>query len=560
MRVFHRALTQRREAAGLPALGPDGLEVSSPGPSRARRWRYLPYDQLSGALGRLATDDPRTIGVVLVECPAKAARRPYHKQKLALLLANQRHFALELAARGVDVRLVVARTDSMGGPAEDFASTLRRVAGVVGPLTVMRPAEYELRHELAPLVADGLLVEQHHDGWLTTPDQFARATPGRPHGPWRMDAFYRLVRRETGILMEGRGAAAKPVGGQFSFDGDNRERWPGTPPAPPRPTFTPDAVTVEVIELVNSRFASHPGRLDPSNLPATRADAEHQLAWFVEQALPHFGPFEDAMARHERVLFHSGLSSLMNLHRLTPREVLAAVLAQASHVPLASLEGFVRQVLGWREFVHHVHEATDGFRAVGGQSVAVTEPPGPGLAGLSRINRLSMHGALPAAFWQAEPATGLHCLDTVIESVWADGYSHHITRLMVLSNVATLLDVSPRELTDWFWVAYTDAYDWVVEPNVLGMGTFAAGDLMTTKPYIAGSAYIAKMSDYCDGCALDPKRTCPLPKLYWAWLARHRDALAGNQRMAMPLASLAKRSPTQQADDAATFADWRARL
>jgi deoxyribodipyrimidine photolyase-related protein len=239
-------------------------------------------------------------------------------------------------------------------------------------------------------------------------------------------------------------------------------------------------------------------------------------------------------------------------------------------VPLASKEGFIRQVLGWREFVYHVHEATDGFRELPGERVEVApqagdggrerwagEPwPAPerdraGLDGGATPSALGADGPLPPAFWGTP--SGLACLDRVVADVWDEAYSHHITRLMILSNLATLLDVSPRELTDWFWVAYSDAYDWVVEPNVLGMGTFALGDLMTTKPYVCGSAYIHRMSDYCAGCAFDPKRDCPVTPLYWAFLDRHEKRLAGNPRMRLPLRSLERRGDKRRRDDRRTF-------
>jgi deoxyribodipyrimidine photolyase-related protein len=218
----------------------------------------------------------------------------------------------------------------------------------------------------------------------------------------------------------------------------------------------------------------------------------------------------------------------------------------ALELPLASREGFVRQVLGWREFVRHVHEATDGFRRLPDGS----EPPQDD-AGAACPSFLGADRALPPAFWGAR--SGLACLDGVVADVWREAWSHHITRLMVLANLATLLDVLPRALTDWFWVAYLDAYDWVVEPNVLGMGTFALGDLFTTKPYVSGAAYLDRMSDFCGGCRFSPKRDCPVTPLYWAFLARHRKRLAGNPRLILPLRSLAKRSPEQRAADARVF-------
>ncbi len=493
------------------------LNEVNPDPS-GRRWIFVAYDQLTDELGPLSREDPSTLGIVLVETPAKGHRRPYHKQKLALLLANLRHFALEQAARGVAVRHLVHP--------DGYAPALADWIAGHGPIRMMEPAERELRLELAPLVDDGRIEVVAHDGWLTTRDDFIRGCGATP--PWRMDAFYRQVRRRSGILME----KGKPVGGKFSFDAENRQPWKGTPAAPQLPTFPDDPIKDEVVRLVETQFADHPGTLDPAALPVTRADALRLWGWACAEALPHFGPFEDAMAARERNLFHTRISSLLNLHRLVPARILEDVLAL--DLPLASREGFVRQVLGWREFVRHVHQETDGFRTL--------DPQGAPSA-------LGAKEPLPKTFWGGVPS-GMNCLDTVVTSVWEEGYSHHITRLMILSNVATLLDVSPRELTDWFWAAYTDAYDWVVEPNVLGMGTFGTGDLMTTKPYVSGTPYIRKMSDYCDGCALHPETTCPMSDLYWAFLNRHRALLAGNQRMRLPLASAARRGEGQQASDA----------
>lgn len=473
----------------------------------------MPYDQLSDGIGPLSREAPSTLGIVLVESRWKAARRPYHQQKLALVLANQRHFALEQAARGVAVRYVT--TD------RPYAEALAPLAAELGALRVMDPAELELRQDLAPLVRSGALEPVPHDGWLTTPEQFRSGVGEIP--PWRMDAFYRHVRRETGILMDPRG---KPVGGKYSFDTENRKPWKGNPPAPEPPTFVPDAITSEVGDLIERDFASHPGRLDLARLPATVAEAERLWTWALASCLPRFGPFEDAMSTRSRGLFHTRVSALLNLHRLLPRRVLADV--AALDIPLASKEGFIRQVLGWREFVRHVHRETEGFRDI---DPSIPRSPDPSF--------LDADWPLPPAYWGTP--SGFNCLDTVVHEVWEDAYSHHITRLMVLANIATLLGVRPRELTDWFWVAYSDAYDWVVEPNVLGMGTYAVGDLMTTKPYVSGAGYIHRMSDYCAACTFDPKKDCPLTELYWQFLARNRERLAGNVRVAVPLRALEKR-------------------
>ncbi len=503
-------------------------------PSRgSRQWLFVPYDQLTDAFGPLAREEASSLGIVLVESGWKAARRPYHKQKLALILANMRHFALEQSARGVAVRYVA--TD--GSYAEALEPVLRELGGA----RVMEPAERELREDLAPLVEASLLEVIPHDGWLTTRAQFA--TLGE--APWRMDSFYRRIRKDTGILMED----GKPAGGKFSFDADNRKPWRGEPPAPKPPRFKPDAVTQEVVAFVDASFADHPGAVDSASLPATKRDAVRLWRWARRSCLESFGPYEDAMSTKSTGLFHTRISALMNIGRLEPRQILDDVLRM--DLPLASKEGFVRQVLGWREFVRHAHEATDGFRRIGSKRVPADEHG-------ARPSHLGARWALPDAFWGAE--SGLACLDRVVADVWDEAYGHHITRLMVLGNLATLLDVSPRELTDWFWVAYADAFEWVVEPNVLAMATFGAGPLMTTKPYVSGGAYIDRMSDYCSTCAFDPKKNCPITRLYWQFLARKRSKLKGNVRLAMPLRSLAKRSVEQRREDERVFRVVRRRL
>lgn len=501
---------------------------------RTRRWRFIPYDRLTDAVGPLARESPRDVGLVFVESRDKARRRPYHRRKLALLLSNERHFALEMAAKGY--RILYARGDGT------FGELLRETAarhGLAG-FDLTRPAERELRADLDDARAQGLtLTESPDETWLSTDDDFDRACPA---APYRMDAFYREVRRRTGVLM----AKAKPVGGRFSFDGENRLPWHGQPAAPPRFSVTPDAITREVLDLVATAFPHAWGTLDGYDLPASRDDALAAWRHAREHALPHFGPFEDAMSAREATLFHTLASPLLNLSRLTPRQLVDDALADldAGRLTLASAEGFVRQVLGWREFVRHVHARTDGFRtlspAASPDALAAAEP-------------------LPAAWWATAPS-GLRCLDTVVDRVWKTGYAHHIERLMVLANIATLIGVSPRALTDWFWAGFIDAYDWVVEPNVLGMGTFADGGLMTTKPYVSGGAYVDRMSDFCDGCRFDPsgrnaQRPCPLTPMYWDLLGRNRARLATLERMKLPLAAQAKRTDAQKRhDEAVTLA------
>jgi deoxyribodipyrimidine photolyase-related protein len=431
----------------------------------------------------------------------------------------------------------------------------------LGPMRVMEPAEREVRADLEPLIKAKAMEFIPHEGWLTNRDQFFSGAGESP--PWRMDSFYRNMRRQTGILMKG----GKPEGGKVSFDQENRLAWKGDPPAPSPPTFPRDPIKEEVGRLIEEFFSHHPGRLDLDHIPATASDAQRLWEWAKKNCIPLFGPFEDAMSTRSKGLFHTRLSALLNIHRLIPQKILAEV--EKMKIPLASKEGFIRQVLGWREFVRHVHLATDGFRKLPLGNPPVAAVPGdagyrrwagepwPSSSGpkdpdgVAEPNVLDCKMPLPPVYWGEK--SGLACLDHVVADVWAEGYSHHITRLMVLSNLAALLDVRPREITDWFWVAYADAYDWVVEPNVLAMGTFAVGELMTTKPYISGAAYIDRMSDFCADCRFDPRKNCPITHLYWAFLSRHERLLNKNPRLFMPMRSLAKREAGLKNKDRAVF-------
>ncbi|CAN5271557.1 hypothetical protein BH11CYA1_BH11CYA1_29180 [soil metagenome] len=571
-----------------------------------RRWLYMPYDQVTDKLGPLSREKPERLGIILIENQWKAARRPYHKQKLALILANLRHFALEQAERGVAVRHeIVTNTNGL------YSSVLADLARELGPIEVMEPAERELKVDLQCLIDSGALIQTAHEGWLTKQSDLTAIVD--KNGFYRMDSFYRRVRQNTGILMEN----GKPRGGKYSFDSENRQPWKGDPLPPKALTFAVSDITEEVADLINKHMNYHPGQLDLASLPASQADSDQLWQWAKENCLPLFGPFEDAMSSANRGMFHSRISAVLNIHRLTPKQVVQDVLSL--ELPLASQEGFIRQVLGWREFVHKIHSETDGFRnispalltrqsapteilgsperlasshtAASPNTAASQELLGDGgyklWAGKSFYEQSKLaqtneaenaesdtntsdnrgfslsefagaspsyfgsNNPLPPAFWGT--LSGLNCLDVVVKSVWDEAYSHHITRLMVLSNLATLLDISPRELTDWFWVAYFDAYDWVVEPNVLAMGTYATGGLMTTKPYISGAAYINKMSDYCNGCQFDPAKNCPVTRLYWAFLERHKNKLEGNLRMAMPINSVKKRADSLKDEDRAIY-------
>lgn len=478
--------------------------------ARPKRWVFVPYDQLTSEVGPLAAHPAYSLGLIFIETSHKAALRPYHKQKLALLLSNMRHFALEQARRGATVRYL--------GRTEPYADVLATLKDELGEIVCMQPSEYELRRAIAPFV-----TFVPNETWVSEKKDFARL--GNP--PWRMDAFYRHMRQKTGILMDG----GSPRGGKMSLDGENREPYRGTPAAPELLPFTPDAITREVGELVETKFHDHPGRLDLTQIAATKDDVARLWAWVCAHCLVHFGPFEDAMSSTSPNLFHTRISPYLNLSRILAKTILRDV-EQAEGVPLNSQEGLIRQVLGWREYMHHVHRETEG------------------LTDLGNTNFLAHKEPLPDAYWGVP--SGLHCLDTVVAGVMQTGHSHHITRLMVLSNIANLIGIDPHALTHWFWCAYIDAYDWVVETNVLGMATYALGGLMITKPYISGSGYIHRMSDFCDKCAFHPKKTCPLTPMYWNYLGRHQKSLAGNSRMHVPLRAQTQRAAERRALDEKT--------
>ena len=523
-----------------------------------RRWIYIPYDRLTDRTGPLAEQAAAETGLVIVESTAKAQRRPYHKKKLILVISSMRHFALEQASRGCKV--VYQFSPKSHGQALLDLQRERHLP----ELTVMQPAERELRLDLSQAAHDGLkLCEVPDTTWLSTAKDFTDVFGAYEAGrSYVMDRFYRRMRQQTGILMEGK----KPVGGKYSFDADNRNPFKDQVPVPIPRAFPPDAITEEVIELVVREYPRHFGSSSNFDLPTTQHDCDVMWRFALEHLLPNFGPFEDAMRDDHFQLFHSRTSALINLGRLLPAELVRDVeqCVGRGALPLASAEGFIRQILGWREFVRHIHNQTDGYRLLDvaqetrlKTKLVTPAPDAPyaaSEAGRSNTpdpfagatpSALNASRPLPAVYWGVK--SGMHCMDMVVDQVIQDGWSHHITRLMILSNLATLCGFSPRELTDWFWFAYVDAYDWVVEPNVLGMATYADGGMTATKPYVSGAAYINRMSNYCAHCQYDPKQSigegsCPFTALYWTFLERNQPTLGNNFRLQMPYNTLRKKS------------------
>ncbi len=529
---------------------------------RNRRWIYVPYDRYTDRVGPLVEQSATDTGIVIVESTAKALRRPYHKKKLAVLLSNMRHFALEQQAKGVAV-LYHFSPQSHGQALLKLQQERHLPA-----LTCMTPAERELRLDLSLMQKSGLAVHFVEDStWVSTQKDFLDTYgPFKADKSYVMDRFYRRIRQQTGILMRN----AKPVGSKFSYDAENRNPYKGQVPVPEPPTFPPDAVTQEVLALVEATYGHHFGTLNNFNLPCSQQDADRFWVFFLDHLLPHFGRFEDAMRDDHLQLFHSKTSVLLNLGRLLARDLIRDVAqrAEADAALLASFEGFIRQVMGWREFMRHIHEQTDGYRLLAGHvpQQAETRPQeqSPNQTSIAAkaykpaVQSDPFAGAVPSALHASLPLpavywgvkSGLHCMDTVVAQVIEEGWSHHITRLMVLSNLATLCGFSPRELTDWFWFGYVDAYDWVVETNVLGMATYADGGLTATKPYVSGAAYIHRMSNFCGHCQYDPKKalgpdSCPFTALYWTFLERNEELLSNNFRMKMPYLTLRKK-PRQE--------------
>jgi deoxyribodipyrimidine photolyase-related protein len=502
----------------------------APDPDRPpSRWVLVLYDQLRPA-HPLVTGPPADVGVIYIETSAKPARRPYHAQKLVLLLSAMRHDAEARGRAGHAVRYHVS--DAW------YDEALREIRERHGidRVEVLAPAEAEVRGPLAALP----WVIQHPNSLFLTDTAFYRRVFPRAGGR-RMETFYRAARTATGLLMDG----ASPAGGSWNYDAENRQTWKGTPPAPPLPRWAPDAITHEVMALVRTRYPQSLGTVDGFGEPVTAEQATHAADDFFAHRLAWFGPFEDAMADGAPDLFHSRLSPAVNLGLLDP--LVLCQRAEAAYrdgaAPLASVEGFIRQLLGWREFVRHVYEE-DRALYVSTNALDATLP-------------------LPAWYWGTP--SQLRCLDTTVARVLSTGYSHHITRLMVLSNIATLLGVDPHVLNRWFWVAYLDAYEWVVTPNVVGMATYADGGRLGSKPYISSGKYIQRMGpSLCAGCAFRPAdttgpRACPLNHLYWDFLERHRDRFARNARMQVPLAALRRLAPGLMAEHRAQAAEWRAR-
>jgi deoxyribodipyrimidine photolyase-related protein len=475
--------------------------------------------------------DPGADAVWMAEVTEESTHVASGQPRTALFLAAMRHFALALQSAGRPLHYT--RLDAPGNRGS-LAAQLQADITRLRPaqLVMTAPGDWRVLQALkAVAVACGLPLDIREDRhFFVTVREFAAHARGRKS--LRMEYFYREQRKRQRVLMDPQDED-KPLGGQWNFDAENREAFGAAGPGsvPPRSSFAPDALTREVIAVVRQRFPQHPGRLDNFAWPVTRAQALQSLQAFVQQRLPLFGRYQDAMWPGEPWLYHAHLSAALNLKLLNPREVVAAAVAahESGHAPLASVEGFVRQILGWREYVRGIYW---------------TQMPGY----LER-NTLGAQEDLPHWYWTG--ATDMACLHDAIEQTLTHGYANHIQRLMVTGLFALLLGVQPRQVHAWYLAVYVDAVEWVELPNTLGMSQYADGGLMGSKPYVATGKYIERMSPHCKGCRYDPAlRTgdtaCPFTTLYWDFLMRHEATLAKNPRMALQVKNLARMDATQR--------------
>jgi deoxyribodipyrimidine photolyase-related protein len=454
------------------------------------------------------------------------------KQRIAIFLAAMRHFAQALGAAGRPLHYT--RLDDAGNRGS-LAAELRAALQHLTPQRVVMtaPGDWRVWQALKAVVEEaGLALEICEDRhFFCTVREFAAHAKGRKS--LRLEYFYRALRQRHGVLMH-EAQPNQPLGGQWNFDAANREAFgpQGPGPVPPRASFAPDETTREMIALVETRFAQHPGTLASFAWPVTRRQALQSLQMFIDERLPLFGRFEDAMWPGEPWLYHSHLSAALNLKLLTAREVVRAAEAayHAGKVPLESAEGFIRQILGWREYVRGIYW---------------TQMPG-----YAELNALEASQDLPAWYWTGE--TDMACLREALTQTLAHGYAHHIQRLMVTGLFTLLLGVRPQQVHAWYLSVYVDAVEWVELPNTLGMSQYGDGGLMASKPYVATGKYIQRMGGGCAHCRYDPAkrsgaRACPFTTLYWDFLMRHEQRLASNPRMALQVKNLARLNAAERA-------------
>jgi deoxyribodipyrimidine photolyase-related protein len=508
-----------------------------------RRLVIVLGDQLDPESEALRDFDPSVDLVWMAELAEEAEHVPSHRARTALFLAAMRRFRDALRARGTPVRYR-ALDDPEPRP-RGFSEALALDLPALRPreITVAEPGDFRVARSLraAAAAARVPLHVRPDRTFLADAAFFTAFAAGKKR--LRLEDFYRRLRRRTGVLMDG----PEPVGGRWNFDAENRKSFgrSGPPALTPPQSFPPDRSTRDVLQLVRRRFPDHPGSLDAFDWPVGRREARAALDDFIAHRLPEFGRYQDAMWGGEPWLYHSRLSAALNLKLLTPRETIDAAVAayEEGRAPLASVEGFVRQILGWREFVR-------GYWRLRGEE-------------LLRENALDAHEPLPAFYWTGN--TRMACVADAVGQTLRLGYAHHIQRLMVTGLFSLLLGVEPARIHEWYLAIYVDAVEWVEAPNVLGMSQFADGGGMSSKPYVASGRYLERMSDACRRCPFDPgeavgSRACPFTTLYRDFLLRHGARFRDDPRLGFQVRQVAGLPADARAAAQAAAETLRARL
>lgn len=499
--------------------------------------RLVLGDQISDNLSALRDLDIARDTVLFAEVRDETSYVKHHKQKIALVFAAMRGFAARLRARGVRVRYVGIE---QAGNSHSITGELARATREeqFQRVVLTEAGEWRLREAFEVFAARSPvpLEIREDDRFVCSHQTFARWAASRQE--LRMELFYREMRKRTGLLMDG----TKPEGGRWNFDRENRKRLPKQANPPPHRFSPPNATARGAMADVARLFPDHFGSLDAFAYPTTPDEAEQIVGHFLGDLLPSFGDYQDAMASGEPFLWHSVISAAMNIGLIDPLDVCRRAEAEyrSGRAPLNAVEGFIRQIIGWREFVRGVYWLK--------------------MPDYARRNVLDADRRLPWFYWSGD--TEMACVRDVVRSAEQYAYAHHIQRLMVTGQLAMLLGVAPAEINDWYMVVFADAFEWVELPNTHGMATFADGGIVGTKPYAASGAYINRMSDYCGGCRYDVKQrigddACPFNALYWDFLARNEGILRGNVRLAMPYRNLARMGANDRAEISRQAARWR---
>ena len=486
-----------------------------------RTIRLILGDQLDLGIASLADINPQEDLILMAELNEEATYVKHHKKKIAFIFSAMRHFAEQCEAEGFNICYI--KYDSP----ENKGSFLKQIQYIIDKysatgLCMVEAGEYRLRQQFQQFQKEtSLHFEIRRDTRFFSTEEWFRNW-AEPRSQLRMEYFYRELRREHKILMNKDGT---PIGGKWNYDFENRVPPDTKKNIPISAKIEPDQITQDVMELVNRSFPNHFGNLDSFHYAVTRKDALVVLNKFIDERLQDFGTYQDAMLTDEPWMYHSHIGLYLNIGLLNPKEVvwLAENAFYERNLPLNSIEGFIRQILGWREYVRGLYWYK--------------------MPEYADMNYLELNADLPDFYWTAK--TELKCLSQSILQTQKHAYAHHIQRLMVLGNYALLTGVSPHALNNWFLSVYVDAYEWVELPNVSGMVLFADGGILASKPYVSGGAYIDRMSNYCKSCKYNVKektgeRACPFNYLYWNFLIIHENKFKNNPRVAMMYRTLAK--------------------